>query len=379
MTSESQNVSTIELLRKLEHPTPFFLFSTRRIIAGVEQFAPLFPDSSVYYAMKANSEPEILRVLAPVDCGFEVASICELRQLAELNIAPDRIIYGSAIKPAEDIPEFFRYGVRTYTADSPAEIEKLARHAPGSRIFIRAAVNDSESVFKFSEKFGTAVANIVPLLRDAQKLGLQPYGISFHVGSQATAAGAWGNAIRDVSGAFSQAAQCGIQIAALNIGGGFPIDYVKNGKLPALRCIAQNTYAEYRRLQPAPKLVLEPGRAVVGGAAVLVTKVVARLTRRGKTWLFLDAGVYNALFEALQCQGSTRYHVEALNSNHGAQPTAFALAGPTGDGLDVISRSAVLPADIGVGDRIVIHDTGAYSLALSSRFNGFGKPRVYCI
>ena len=111
----------------------------------------------------------------------------------------------------------------------------------------------------------------------------------------------------------------------------------------------------------------------------MVNSVIAKVERKENTWLFLDAGVYNGLFEAMAYQGSTRYRVSRLRKEHNSGKKLFALAGPTGDSPDVINREVSLPADTEVGDKLIIHDVGAYSLCVTSQFNGFPKPSVYYI
>jgi ornithine decarboxylase len=381
MNSESQSGLMLEFIRELEHATPFFLISSNRIIANVERFKELFPGCSIYYAMKANSELDVLRTVAQASCGFEVASVPELQALQQLNVPSEKIIYGSAVKSACDISKFYEYGVCTYAFDSLSELEKIAATAPGSKVFVRIAVNDSDSVFKFSEKFGTAVENAPAMLEKAKELGLQPYGLSFHVGSQARDPNAWAAAIDSVAEAIRGCEKIGIEVQTLNLGGGFPCNYECAESAVDLRDIAQRTLERYEKLPCRPKIIIEPGRAIVANAAVLVTKVIARIerSRLNTTWLFLDAGVYNALFEAMAFQGAIRYRIEPLASWNGTNELPFGLAGPTGDGLDVITRQALLPESIGAGDRLIIRDVGAYSLALSSRFNGFARPAVYFI
>jgi len=168
-------------------------------------------------------------------------------------------------------------------------------------------------------------------------------------------------------------------VDAINIGGGFPYGHAGDGSVPSLEQIACTTMEEVRSLPYDMKVIIEPGRAIVADAAILVTSVIGRVKRNETTWLFLDAGVYNALFEALACQGSTRYQVTSMASTPNVSHAMFALAGPTGDGLDVISRQALLPENTDVGDRIIIHNVGAYTLSLASTFNGFPKPTVYFV
>lgn len=379
MSYDTPNSLSLEFIRSLKYQTPFFVFSKEKIAQEYQRFRECFPDARVYYAIKANPEREVLKVLASVGCGFEAASAHELHLLRELNIPAGRIIYGSCVKPASQIKEFYDYGVQTYAADSFSELRKIAATAPGSKVFVRVRVEDAGSAFRFSEKFGTGSQNAVPILTEAKQLGLKPYGLSFHVGSQASNPMAWADALNTISPALLALKEAGMEAEAINIGGGFPCVYASKNNGVTLESISQRTLPQLQALPYEPRVILEPGRRMVAASAVLVSSVIGRLRRGRKTWLFLDAGVYNALFEAMACQASIRYKVSSLRSDLTNEEMSFALAGPTGDGLDIITRDTRLPTNIDVGDRVVIHDTGAYSLALSSEFNGFAKPAVYFV
>lgn len=364
-----------ELLR---HDTPFFLFSRKEIAGRFDRFRRLFPGADIHYAVKANSEPEILETLHGSGSNFEIASVGELELLQALGIRAERIIFGSSVKSADQVTKAFAYGVDRFACDSFQELEKIARCAPGSRVYVRAAVNESGSVFQFSEKFGTDKESIPGMFAHAAELGLRPYGVSFHVGSQAGDPMAWANALSLLHDTIKTLNGVGFKLEILNIGGGFPCRYASAKDASELSEIAGSIHRQYRRLSCRPKLILEPGRGIIAPAGKLVASVIARVERKGKHWLFLDAGVYNALFEAMAYQGSTRYTVTSMKPANGSDMT-FALAGPTGDSPDVITREASLPADISEGDRIIFHDVGAYSLSTSSRFNGFPKPALHMV
>jgi ornithine decarboxylase len=368
-----------DLLRKLKHETPFFLFSKKKIIKNLKKFKKSFPGSTVYYAMKANSEPEILKIVAEAGDGFEVASKYELDMLRPLKVAPNKIIYGTSVKPVEHIKEFFDYGVDKYAFDSLNELEKIAAVAPGVKVYARMVVNDSGSVFKFSEKFGTDKANIASLLLHARELGLVPYGISFHVGSQASDFRAWANALENINPIMKELKEKDIEIKIIDFGGGYPCRYGSSENAPTVEEISEYTMKEFKKLPYQPKIILEPGRGIIADASVLATSVIARVERQGNNWLFLDVGVYNGLFETMAYQGSTRYSVTTLRRVDNAGEGLFSLAGPTGDSPDILLREALLPQDIDVGDKIIFHNVGAYSLSVASRFNGFPKPKVYVV
>lgn len=373
------SIFSSENLKKYTYETPYFVFSRERLLGTYKRFQDCFPKADIFYAVKANAEPEILKLLSHAGSGFEVASIYELDYLKEVGADPKKIIYGSSVKPAAHIKAFYDFGVRTFASDSMPELEKLAAMAPGANVYVRVGANDAGSVFKFSEKFGTDKENIVPMLERAKQLGLNPYGISFHVGSQASNPMAWAEAIASVSGIMNELLEVGIKIEVLNIGGGYPCAYASAEVDLSLEEIAKNTYDEYDKLPYKPKLYLEPGRGMVATAGVLVTSVIGRVERRGGTWLFLDVGVYNGLFETMAYQGSTRYRVTSLRASFNSGEMLYALAGPTGDSPDVISKEAMLPQDMNVGDKLVFHDVGAYSLVAISPFNGFPRPDVHYI
>jgi ornithine decarboxylase len=370
---------TPEVISKFERETPFFLFSRDGILEKYKKFQECFPGADIHFAMKANSESEVLRVLTDAGSGFEVASVHELELLKEHNVAPEKIVYGTSVKPISHIKEFVAYGVDRFSCDSSPELEKIAAAAPGSQVYIRMNVNDAGSVFKFSEKFGTDRPNVVPLMKRAVDLGLRPYGISFHVGSQASNPHAWAEAIESLVEPLDELKESGITIDIINLGGGFPCTYDSTIKEITLEEIAEHTYAAYKKLPYHPKLILEPGRGIIADAGVLIADVIGRIERRENTWLFLDAGVYNGLFEAMAYQGSTRYKVRSIRTSYNAGETLFALAGPTGDTPDVITREALLPSDMDVGDRLIFYSAGAYSTVCTSTFNGFPKPDVHFI
>jgi ornithine decarboxylase len=186
-------------------------------------------------------------------------------------------------------------------------------------------------------------------------------------------------AIKALKETLSKLDKEGIKIEVLNIGGGYPCNYDSSSKEISLEEISKNIYKEYEVLPHKPRLMLEPGRGMVATTGVLVASVIGRVERKGQHWLFLDAGVYNGLFETMAYQGSTRYKVNILRPSLNSGETLFALAGPTGDSPDIITHEALLPADTDVGDKLAIHDVGAYSLVVTSRFNGFPKPKVYLV
>lgn len=354
--------------------SPYFSVSREALISNLDRLRKHIR-ADIFYAVKANPEPEVLLTIAAHGAGFEVASLYELVALDGLA-APDRILYGTAVKPSAHIYEAYTRGVRDFVADSRPEIDKIARYAPGSNLFIRVRVDDSQSVFAFGEKFGAEAREVVDLVGHAVKCGLNPVGLSFHVGSQSTRLTAWADAIRTVIPLWKQLEAAGIALRVLNIGGGFPCQYDTAVTVPSIDDIgAQITSAV--ELLPGVRLIAEPGRFVVATAATLTTRVIARVDRDDACWLFLDAGCYNGLFEAMAYQGDTRYPVTLVHGTADGPLRRFNIAGPTGDSADVIARDVLLPETTREGASLVFHNVGAYTMSMSVPFNGFPKPTVH--
>jgi ornithine decarboxylase len=229
-----------------------------------------------------------------------------------------------------------------------------------------------------SERFGTPASTLEDLVHYAKELGLKLYGLSFYVGSQAAHANMWAKGLHTIKPVIESLYKQGIMLEAINIGGGFPVHYDNHQDAPELKKIVVEIHNVLHTLPYIPKIIMEPGRAIVATSTILVAEVIARNDRAGKPWLCLDAGIYNALYEAMIHQGSTGFPVRMLNEpTEPVEMASFTLAGPTGDSLDVIAKNVPLPAYIDVGDRLVFEHAGAYTLALASRFNGFPEPPLY--
>ncbi|HSW78672.1 MAG TPA: alanine racemase [Candidatus Babeliales bacterium] len=228
------NEDILKAVRLVDYPTPFFYTSQAILKHNYNIFSRLIGGAEVYYAIKANSDPKIISCLNTLGSGFEAASSYEIDILLKLGVKPENIIYGTSIKPAEHIAFAFKNGINRFAADSKEEIEKIAKHAPGSKVFVRAQVDDSGSVFTFSERFGAPIESVEEILSRAKRRGLKTYGISFHVGSQATNENRWSNAINTLRPVIEELASKGITIEMLDIGGGFPVSYYNHQHVPHL-------------------------------------------------------------------------------------------------------------------------------------------------
>jgi ornithine decarboxylase len=350
--------------------TPALILSPATVQSAYARLLAAMPGVDCYYAVKANPHPLVLRALAEAGAGFEIASPAELRAVLELGTPAGRIISSNPMKTIPFIREAYAEGMERFAVDSRSELEKIAQHAPGSRVYVRVAVDNSRSAWPLAKKYGVSAAGAVQLLREARALGLRPYGLTFHVGSQCLSKDSWANALGLCHAIWCELAGEGITLEMLNLGGGFPVRHLQ--PVPSVEEIGQETMRVLQRLFPVDRmqLMMEPGRVLVGGAGTLVTSVIGTAKRGKERWLYLDAGVFNALMEAIE---GFRYQ---LHTERPGPRRRYVLAGPTCDSVDIVARDVPLP-DLAVGDRVYFLNAGAYTLSYASSFNGIGPPRVY--
>ena len=369
-----------EVLAAIDLPTPFLAGDLRMVADRFQRFARALPRVRAHYAVKCNSAPEILRTAAQQGAGFEVASIGELRMLQAIGVDPADVLYSNTVKPASHIAQASEAGLWRFAADSEGELHKIARVAPGSAVYIRIRVDDSGSVFPLSRKFGAEAHHARALLQEAKRLGLQPYGLTFHVGSQCAATSAWRQAIASAGRIMRNLQQDGIRLEMLDLGGGFPARY--GDAVPSIEQIGEVIEAALDELLPYEPLLIvaEPGRHMVAETAVMVASVLGREERAGEEWLYLDVGAYNGLMETQQTVGQWRFPLWTSRADHGAvEHVPYTVTGPSCDSSDTMFYGASLPVTMSEDDRVFIASAGAYTLSYASSFNGFPPPATHFI
>jgi ornithine decarboxylase len=355
-----------------EVDTPTLVMDLEGIKARYIQIRYHLPEVNVYYAVKANDHPEVLRTLADLGSGFEVASVGELEKVLSLGVPPERIISSNPVKPEEFIDFAFRSGVNRFAVDSFAEVEKIARVAPRSRVYVRITVPNEGSDWPLSRKFGTDPDTALEILELAKDKGLVPVGITFHVGSQCNNLRNWFIAIRDASYLWERAREKGIRLMVLNMGGGIPVRYMYEAlRIEDIAYYVRGLIRKYFPSQPY-ELQIEPGRGIVGDQGVLVCRVIGKARRGEENWMYLDTGVFNGLAEAL---GGIRYPIYLEREG---ELKEWVVGGVSCDSMDVIARRVYLP-EPEVGDRVYILSAGAYTTVYASQFNGFPGPKVVCL
>ena len=364
-----------ELLEVIDVPTPYLVTDLDAIARRLHDFRAALPGVLPFYAMKCNPSAEILSTLRDQGAGFEIASLGELQMLQRLDIAPADVLFSNPVKPPAHIAAAHAAGLWRFSFDSPNELRKLAEHAPGSAVYLRLRVDDSASSFPLSLKFGAEPHEARDLLILARRLGLRPYGVTFHVGSQCGNTAAWRQAVDTVGRIMRELLHEGIRLDMVDLGGGFPARYVDD--VPSIEEIGAVVLTALTELLPyrPDRLVAEPGRHLIAEAAVMAVGVIGREVRGGENWLFVDVGAYNGMMETVQLPTGWDYPLWSSVRDHGETAgLPFTITGPSCDSSDTMFHGVSLPATIDVGDIVYIGSAGAYTLSYASAFNGFPPP-----
>jgi ornithine decarboxylase len=371
----------LEFLRNRREDGPCLVLDLDVVRENYLSFVKSMPDTRVFYAVKANPDPRVLELLARLGSCFDTASVVEIEQALASGAGADRISYGNTIKKERDILRAYHLGVRLFAVDCEAEVEKIARVAPGAKVFCRMLCDGDGAEWPLSRKFGCDVEMAPRVLEHAHRLGLVAFGLSFHVGSQQRNPGMWDGALKAASTIFRDLAERGIVLQMVNLGGGFPTKYLKS--VPAVNAYAQSIMRALRKHfgNQIPETIIEPGRGMVGNAGVIEAEVVliSKKSQDDKVkWVYLDIGKFNGLAETMD--EMIRYPIKTAFDGDAMEPCV--LAGPSCDSVDVLYEKEpyFLPVSLEIGSKVLIEGTGAYTTTYSSvGFNGFPPLKAYVI
>ncbi len=375
-----------QFLRDRREDGPCVVLDLDVVRSNFNAFARALPDTRVFYAVKANPAPEILRLLAKLGSCFDTASVAEIEMALSAGATADRISFGNTIKKERDIYRAIELGIRLFAVDCQAEVDKIARsakalNAEDVQVFCRILCDCAGADWPLSRKFGCDPAMAADVLEHAHRQGLEAYGISFHVGSQQGNTGAWDSALASASAVFRECAERGMSLSMVNLGGGFPTKYLK--AVPGVPAFGD---AIFRALSKhfgnqLPQTIIEPGRGMVGNAGIIESEVVL-VSKKSATddvrWVYLDIGKFGGLAETMD--EAIRYPIRTPRD--GSEMGPCVLAGPTCDSVDVMYEKTpyMLPFSLEIGDKVLIEGTGAYTTTYSAvSFNGFPPLKQYVI
>lgn len=371
----------IDFLRTAQPEGPCLVVDLDVVKDNYKTFDRAMPGTRIFYAVKANPAPEILKALADLGSCFDTASVVEIEMALAAGATPNRISFGNTIKKERDIAKAHAYGISLFAVDSIEEVEKVARAAPGARVFCRILTDGAGAEWPLSRKFGCDPSMAKDVLMQAHKLGLAAYGISFHVGSQQTRLGAWDTALAQAKSIFDEMAAEGVTLSMVNLGGGFPTKYLK--AVPGTNSYANAIHEGLEKHfgNAIPDTIIEPGRGMVGNAGVIKCEVVLISKKHANDnlrWVYLDIGKFGGLAETMD--EAIRYPITTIHDGGAKAPCV--IAGPTCDSADVLYEKAPydLPLSLSVGDEVLIESTGAYTTTYASvAFNGFPPLRSFVI
>ena len=349
--------------------SPLFIIDAERVRRQFRRLAAALPGVDLHYALKPLPDASVISTLNAEGAFFDLATNGEVELARRLKVAPERCIHTHPIKRERDIRTALTYGVNRFVVDNPDELRKFVKYRNRSSLLVRVSFSSPDSVCDLSRKFGCEPHAVPELMRLAAELRIKIDGLSFHVGSQAASPAMFVEAIARCCELMRIAADSGHAMGTLDIGGGFPVDYLQ-------RCMPIEEFcapirAALKELPSTARVIAEPGRYICAPAAISVSSVMGRALRDGRWWYYLDDGVYGSY--SGQIYDHAVYPVDALVPAGKTYPSV--LAGPTCDSIDVIKDHLELPR-LGAGDLVVGRVMGAYTWASASDFNFFPRATV---
>ncbi len=366
------------LAEEYREDSPIILIDHAVIRDNYQRFRKALPRVDVYYAVKANPEPEIIRTLYKEGAGFDIASMEEynlvddniLGTLDELDrFMEEKIIYANPVKQIHSLKKIEMKNLQM-TFDNFFELDKIQTYCKKPRLVLRVAVPNEGSIVQLGTKFGASPEKAMDLLMYAKHVGFNVEGISFHVGSQCENPDNFVKAIEISKRVFDEALKMGFKLTTLDIGGGFPAPYGKNSIEFEDLAVIINEQLDKHFPSDEINIIAEPGRFMVATAATSISQIIGKSIREDKPFYYINDGVYGTfsgvIFDHIQ------YHFESFKKG---PMKSSSVAGPTCDGLDIMVTDDSLP-DLNMGEFLYSRNVGAYTNASATYFNGFNPARI---
>lgn len=351
-----------------KYGSPLLVLSLKQIEANYMCLKTYMPRARVFYAIKANPHPDILKTMIKLGSSFDVASDGEIRTLHDMGVEGERLIYANPVKTTGGLQACRECGVSKMTFDSASEIEKIRAICPDATVLLRLRIDNSSAHVDLNKKFGAAREHALELMLEAKEAGLDMAGIAFHVGSQTVSSDPYLHGLDIARELFEEAAAAGLKLRILDIGGGFPIPEPKvRFNLPEM---LKQINARLDEDFPGIDVWAEPGRYICGTAVNLITSVIGVNERGGQPWYFLDEGLYGTFSGVIFDQ----WDFKLISFKEGEERVAATFAGPSCDSLDIMFRGK-MTVPLEVGDLLLVPSCGAYTSASATTFNGFGKAQ----
>ncbi|KAH9569844.1 hypothetical protein CY35_02G011200 [Sphagnum magellanicum] len=365
----------------------FYVLDLGLLVRLFQGWVQAMPRVRPFYAVKCSPDRALLTTLAALGAGFDCASKAEISQVLDLGVATDRIIFANPCKMQSHVAYAASVGVNLTTFDSESEVHKVKAHHPGAVLLLRIRTDDRGARCPLGVKYGALMYEVEHLLRVADNLHVPVAGVSFHIGSGATAAFSFTDAIAAAREVFDISERLGLpKMHILDIGGGFTSGCSGSLKFSDAAEAVNDALDSYFPLEMGVKIIAEPGRYFAETPSTLATTVIGKRVRGEVKEYWINDGIYGSMNCLLYDHAVLKYRPlicladESKNNNcHGdcgSLPTHNSTVfGPTCDGLDTVLQGASLP-DLSIGDWIVFPDMGAYTAAAGSSFNGFSMSDI---
>ena len=347
---------------------PFLILDAALVREKVRRFRAAMPRVRPHYAVKANPDRRIVKVVGQEGAGFEIASTSELDLLLALGASAADVFFSNPMKSRQAIAYAAARGVAWFVVDSVDELRRIHEIRSDARTYLRIATPNIGSDWPLSGKFGAGAGETREIIATAAKLGADLAGVTFHAGSQCRNPANWRVGIEKARAVFEAMAKAGLKPRLLDIGGGFPVRHVK--PIPSIEVIGEVVNEAIGEFPEDVQVIAEPGRYMVSDAGYFVCRVLGTTTRGGKRWMHWDAGLFGGVIETTE---GLKYKIRTERSG---PDIPWHVGGPTCDSVDVVLRDEPLPSDLQEGDFIYIRNAGAYTTAYASEFNGFPLPEV---
>ncbi|HEX7221010.1 MAG TPA: type III PLP-dependent enzyme [Burkholderiales bacterium] len=351
-----------------KYTRPFLILDTAIVRGKIRRFRAAMPRVRPHYAVKANPDRRVLKVLVQEGAGFEIASTAELDLLLGLGVPAAEIFFSNPMKSRDTIAYAASKGVEWYVIDSVDEMRRIHSIKPDAKQYLRIATPNIGSDWPLSGKFGAGAADAREIVAQAAKLGVDLAGVTFHVGSQCRNPENWRVALEKARALFDVMSKAGLKPRLLNIGGGYPVRHVR--PIPSIEVIGQVVNEGLKAFPDDVQVIAEPGRYLVSDAGYFVCRVIGTANRAGKRWMHWDAGLFGGVIESSE---GLKYRIR---TERAGPDVLWTVGGPTCDSVDIVMRDEPLPSDLQEGDFVYIRNAGAYTTAYASQFNGFPLPEV---
>ncbi|HEY8265218.1 MAG TPA: type III PLP-dependent enzyme [Steroidobacteraceae bacterium] len=353
--------------------SPLFVIDCDLLRRQYHALAKALPGVDLHYALKPLPDRTVVQVLAREGSWFDLATNGEVDLVRDAGIPASRCVHTHPIKRGSDIRHALDCGVTTFVVDNAEEIAKFDACRARVRLLLRISFRNPDTIIDLSRKFGCDADAAVGLVEYAAKRSIRIMGFSFHAGSQLVKPDKYVEAIDTCGRLIAEARARGFALDVLDIGGGFPIDYLE--PVPAIDGYCAPIRAALARLPESIRVIAEPGRFICGPAAISLSTVMGRARREGRWWYYLDDGIYGTF--SGQLYDKMRFPVEPLRGADRPRE-ACVISGPTCDSLDVVAEDLPMPV-LEIGERLLARQIGAYTSACATDFNFFPRAKVIAV